>query len=150
MPRHHTKDKGDIAVAKVIADLSERAALVLLPLTEHAPFDLVAYVNGEFHRIQVKCRTVTRGAASVRFESFWSDRHGLHARAMARDEVDVIAIYCPDTNVCYYVDPSQFGMSVTLRVEPPRNDQQRRVISASDCVSMPPAAVVGPASLSQE
>ncbi|HWL45188.1 MAG TPA: group I intron-associated PD-(D/E)XK endonuclease [Ilumatobacter sp.] len=139
MAPHHTKDKGDLAVAKVISDLVERGALVLLPLTEHAPFDLVAYLSGDFHRVQVKYRTATRGAVSVRFESFWADRHGVHTRAMPRDEVDVIAIYCPDTDTCYYIDPSRFGMSVTVRIEPPKNNQQRRVISASECLSMPPS-----------
>ena len=46
MTRHHTKDKGDLAVVKVQADLVEQGASVLLPLTEHAPFDLVATLPG--------------------------------------------------------------------------------------------------------
>ena len=42
--------------------------------TEHAPFDLVAYEDGCFHRLQVKYRTATRGAVTVSFRSVWADR----------------------------------------------------------------------------
>ncbi len=46
MVRHHTKDKGDLGVAKVHADLASQGFTVLFPATEHAPFDLVAYEAG--------------------------------------------------------------------------------------------------------
>jgi len=35
--------KGDLGVAKVRADLPSKGFAVLFPVTEHAPFDLVAY-----------------------------------------------------------------------------------------------------------
>ena len=54
MVRHHTKDKGDLGVAKAHADLAAKGFTVLFPATEHAPFDLVAYAEGLFHRLQVK------------------------------------------------------------------------------------------------
>lgn len=41
MARHHTKDKGDLGVAKVHADLVSKEFTVLFPATEHAAFDLV-------------------------------------------------------------------------------------------------------------
>ena len=50
MGAHHTKDKGDLGVAKAHADLVEKGWLVLFPTTEHAPFDLVAYRDGDFRR----------------------------------------------------------------------------------------------------
>lgn len=38
---HQTKDKGDLAAAKVIADLVEKEYSVFVPVvTEHAPFDV--------------------------------------------------------------------------------------------------------------
>jgi hypothetical protein len=43
---HHTKDKGDLGVAKAHADLVSQGYVVLFPATEHAPFDLVAYRDG--------------------------------------------------------------------------------------------------------
>jgi hypothetical protein len=49
---HHTKDKGDIGVAHAIADLADQGFVVLTALCEHAPFDLVAYRDGTFARVE--------------------------------------------------------------------------------------------------
>jgi hypothetical protein len=138
VPRHHTKDKGDLAQAKVYADLIERGAMVLFPMTEHAPFDLVAYLDGSFYRIQVKFRSARNGVLPLQFRSVWADRHGVHARPMPRSEVDVVAAYSPDTGKCYYIDPSDFGESVNLRISEPRNSQSANVTIADDFCTMPP------------
>ena len=141
--RHHTKDKGDLAVVKVQADLVEQGATVLLPLTEHAPFDLVAYIQNVFYRVQVKFRTAKQGSVYVAFRTCWADRHGVHTRPMPRDEVDIVAIYCPDTRRCYYLVPSECCRSVTLRVEPTRNGQAKGILPAEQFVVMPPITVRG-------
>ncbi|TFH13965.1 MAG: hypothetical protein E4H05_10125 [Acidimicrobiales bacterium] len=136
--RHHTKDKGDLATAQVQVDLIERGALVLLPLTEHAPFDLVAYMNAAFFRIQVKYRATSRGVLPVHFRSVWSDRHGVHAKPMERAEVDILAIYSPETRHCYYLNPVDFAASVSLRLDPPKNGQLANVLFADDFTTFPP------------
>ncbi len=51
---HHTKEQGDLGVLKAQIDLFEQGFTILLPLTEHSPFDLAAYRKGEFRRVQVK------------------------------------------------------------------------------------------------
>ncbi len=135
---HHTKDKGDRAVAHVHADLTDRGFVVLFPATEHASFDLVAYDHESFLRIQVKFRAMTKGVISVELRSGWSDRTGVHHIPMDRSEVDVLAIFCPDTRQTYYVDPGRHGGSVTLRMEPPANNQKVGVLLASDHLDMPP------------
>ena len=128
--RHHTKDKGDLAVARVLGDLVGRGVTVLLPFTEHAPFDLVAYTDDSFYRIQVKFRAAKNGSVTVLFRSSWADRNGTHHRPMPRHEVDVIAVYCPDTAGVYYIDPADFLSSVSVRIEPPRNGQTARIVPA--------------------
>jgi hypothetical protein len=140
---HHTKDKGDLAVAKVQADLVERGGTVLQPFTEHAPFDLVAYVDEAFYRVQVKYRTMKGGSVSVPFKTSWADRHGVHTRPMPMNEVDVVAIYCPDTRETYYIDPRTFRGSATVRIEPSKNNQAFRVVRAADCAVFPPPHVRG-------
>jgi hypothetical protein len=52
--KHHTKVKGDLGVLKAQVSLYEQGYLILQPVTEHAPFDLVAYKDGIFKWIQVK------------------------------------------------------------------------------------------------
>ena len=132
MALHHTKDKGDLGTAKAHADLVGRGFMVLFPATEHAAFDLVAYLDGAFHRIQVKYRSARRGAISVEFRSVWADRHGTHMKPSDKSEVDVVCIYCPDTDECYYLRPSDYRQSVSLRVTPARNGQVTGVLVATD------------------
>jgi len=134
---HHTKDKGDLGVAKVYADLVGRGFHALMPMTEHAPFDLVAYQRA-FHRVQVKYRSARGGSITVHFRSMWADRHGTHVARLDKDEVDVVAIYCPETDACYYLRPDAFQSSVTLRVLPSANGQVRGVRSASLYREFPP------------
>jgi len=56
MVNHHTKNKGDLGVVKAFCDLVEKGFVILFPATEHAPFDLAAYKDNRFIRIQVKYR----------------------------------------------------------------------------------------------
>lgn len=138
MAAHHTKDKGDLGVAKALADLVGKGHLVLLPLTEHAPFDLVAYARGRFERVQVKYRTLQpTGVLYVRLGSSWADRHGSHARPLDKTEVDVVCVYCPDTDRCYYLRPPEHRQSVTLRIVPSRNGQHAGVRFAEDFRAFP-------------
>jgi PD-(D/E)XK nuclease superfamily protein len=137
MAGHHTKDKGDLGVAKAHADLVEQGYVVLFPATEHAPFDLVAYRDGSFHRIQVKYRTATGGAIQVHFRSMWADRNGTHIKSTDKEAIDLVCIYCPDTDRCYYLRPRDYRRSVTLRVEPSRNNQHSGVRMASEFYHLP-------------
>jgi hypothetical protein len=116
---------------------------VLLPLTEHAPFDLVAYLDGAFYRIQVKYRAAVSGTVVLHFRSTWVDRHGTHMTPLSRDEVDVVAIFCPGTGATYYLNPADFRASVALRIEPPRNGQARNIRMAADYLLMPPRTSTG-------
>ena len=128
---HHTKNKGDLGVAKAHADLVAQGFIVLFPTTEHAPFDLVAYADGRFHRVQVKYRSAKSGALTVHFRAMWADRSGTHIRPIDKTAIDVVCAYCPETDECYYVSPIAHRSSVTLRVVPPRNGQSTGVLPAS-------------------
>jgi len=131
MAPHHTKDKGDLGVAKAHADIVSQGYVVLFPATEHAPFDLVAYADGAFCRLQVKYRAARAGAITVHFRSVWNDRQGTHAKPTDKTAIDVVCIYCPETDACYYVRPDDHGASVTLRITPSRNGQRNGVLNAA-------------------
>lgn len=139
MGAHHTKDKGDLGIAKAHADLVGHGFMVLFPATEHAEFDLVAYRAGRFDRVQVKYRSAQSGTISVQFRSIWADRHGTHTKPSDKSEVDVTCIYCPETDACYYLRPHDHGKSVTLRVTPSRNGQERGVLLAATYRDFPEA-----------
>jgi hypothetical protein len=133
MASHHTKDKGDLGVLKAQIDLFEQGFTVCVPLTEHCPFDLAAYRDGEFRRVQVKYRSMDRfGKVDAKFSTCWADRNGTHTSPVDKDEVDLYCIYCPDTDECYYLRPHDFGSNVSLRVRTPKNGQTKRVNFAAD------------------
>ena len=125
---HHTKNKGDLGVLKAQIDLFEQGFTIFVPLTEHCPFDLVAYRDGVFRRVQVKYRAVDRyGKIAVKFSTCWADRNGTHTSPIDKEEIDLFCVYCPDTDECYYVVPREFGSNVSLRVRAPRNSQLQGV-----------------------
>jgi hypothetical protein len=137
MRLHHTKNKGDLGVFAAKLDLTEKGFRLLLPLTEHEAFDLVAYRGDRFYRVQVKYRAAVRGVVIVPFASSWADRHGVHRVVMDKASVDVVCAYCPDTRRCYYIDPRRHGNSVALRLAPTRNKQSKRVLLADDFTEFP-------------
>ena len=130
---HHTKEKGDLGVLKAQVDLFEQGFTILIPQTEYSPFDLAAYRDGEFRRVQVKYRTVDKfGKIDVKFSTCWNDKHGTHIVPIDKREVDLYCIYCPDTDECYYLDPRKFRSNASLRVKAPKNSQSKRVNFAAD------------------
>ena len=135
---HHTKEKGDLGVLKAQLDLFEQGFTILNPVTEHAAFDLVAYRNREFKRVQVKYKSLDKtGGITVHFRSSWADKNGTHIRHVDKGEIDLYCIYCPDTDECYYLDPGEFNRSVTLRVKTPKNNQVANVKLAQDFRRVP-------------
>ena len=100
---HHTKDKGDRGVMEVQLDLFKQGWMILHPQTEHAPFDLVAYKDGKFLRVQVKYRKFRKNRLEITFRHSWSDSKGTYSEYVNMIDIDVFGIYCPDTDCCYYV-----------------------------------------------
>ena len=131
--KHHTKDKGDLGVLKAQVDLYQQGFLVAMPLTEHAPFDLIIYKESRFLRVQVKFRALDKnGTLQVKLSTCWTDKNGIHTTPIPKEEVDLICVYCPDTDSCYYFDPKNWNGAVTLRVRASKNNQKMGVHLASE------------------
>lgn len=138
MREHHTKGKGDYAVLKVKLDLYEQGYNCYTCDTEHSEFDLIAYSSGgNFYRVQVKYRTATSGKIAVMFKSTWSDKNGVHSLPVDKTEIDLYAVYCPDTDLCYYFNPSDYKTGITLRIDPPKNNQKAGVNMAENYTRVP-------------
>jgi hypothetical protein len=138
MFKHHTKDKGDLGVLKVKLDVHQQGYMILNPETEHAPFDLVIYKDSVFKTVQVKYRALSRnGTLQIPFRSNYSYSKGTVSKSIDKSKIDVFAVYCPETDMCYYFDPGLFGESVTLRVNTPLNNQSAYVHKAEDFRKVP-------------
>jgi hypothetical protein len=54
---------------------------------------------------------------------------------LERGEVDVHAVYCPDTGKCYFVRDDQIKSKfLSLRFVPPKAGQTKGVRMADDCL----------------
>lgn len=125
-----TSDKGDIGVAKVTADLIQQDWQVLTPVSSVAPFDLVAYRAGNFRRVQVKYITAKNGSLQADCRITINNKRVRHRTC--NDEIDVIGIYCPNTEKCYYVRPTTSSPYVVLRIVPSKNNQKKNVRNAEN------------------
>ena len=110
---HHTKDKGDIAATKAIADLVVKGFSIFVPVvSEHLPFDIIAYKEGVSYRIQ--CKYSTKGFIAK--ETSWSDKNGSHKKIYSKNDFDYYAIYIPDIDKVLYPSISFAGKTLTSKV----------------------------------
>ncbi len=120
-------EKGAIGEHRVVADLISKGYRVHKPLSESLPYDLVVSIKGFFFKIQVKYVTLTRGYVETSPRSITSRK----SRVINID-FDLLAIFCPDTQECYYVWRNEFEGSVRLRINKTKNNQGKGVRLAKD------------------
>ena len=140
--KHITTSKGDIGVAYVMADLIKKGADILTPMSQVSPYDLGIYVSDAFYRVQVKYRSVdSSGAITVKVRRLRSSPRFRAERYTydTNDEFDVLAIYCPEIESVAYVmrdDMNEKGC-ITLRINPPKNNQKTNVNLFLDRTELP-------------
>lgn len=92
---HHTKDKGDIALMKTTLDLTLKGYNIFLPISEHLPFDFIAYKDGKCYRIQAKYST----AGKVNCTTYSGSGKKNYYK---EDDFDFYAVYLPEIDRCIY------------------------------------------------
>jgi hypothetical protein len=110
---HHTKNKGDIAAAKAIADLTVQGYLIFTPVVcEHLPFDFIAYKDNICYRIQAKYA----GDNRVINRTIWVDKNGIHQKKYQADDFDFYAVYLPDIDKVVYPSIKFSGCYITTKI----------------------------------
>lgn len=132
MARVDTVVKGEIAQTNVILDLLNKGYEIYTPYGDHAPFDIVAYRDNRFIRIQVKHIKKYNGTIRILFRNVHCNTKGYKHKSVDVSQVDYYAIYCPDTAAIYYIDPKKHNTGVWLRVDPPKNNQVEGVSFAEN------------------
>ena len=138
MRYHHTKSKGDLGLVHAMADLAEKGWGILAPLTEHAAFDLVAFRDDTFLRVQVKYRAAVAASVSVLSSHVLggSTRRPSRSRSIGRRSICSASI--ARTQTCYYVDPSTVATTGYPSADSPtRNNMAKRVTWAKDFTEIP-------------
>ena len=102
---HHTKEKGDLGNIKIMADLSSQGFKILTPLSEHLPFDFVAYSEERdlLLKVQSKYATISRGVLTVSLRTSYAKKSGNVTSRYKQGSFDVLAVYCPDIDGCVYI-----------------------------------------------
>lgn len=110
---HPTKVKGDIAAAKTILDLVEKGYSVFTPVvSEHLRFDLVAYKNNNFYRIQVKYAANNK----IKAHTIYSDASGWHEKKYEPNDFDFYAIYLPSIDKVVYPSIKFAGCYIATKI----------------------------------
>ena len=131
---HHTKDKGDLGLVKAISDLTEKGFSILTPISEHLPFDFVAYDSDstKLYRVQAKYSSIRNGQIQVRLKTSYNSRKGCVSTRYEIGSFDVLSVYCPETNSVYYIDEAetrQNSTTLTLRVDDPKPSNNGAICS---------------------
>lgn len=129
-----TKHKGDIGLTAVIADLTKHGYFIALPMHEHLSYDII--VLDEEHkpsRVQVKYKASKNGVIPCSLENSWANTSGIYTTHFDNTIVDGVAIYCPDTEECYYLNSMSIAKSgVYLRIAEPLSGQKKGIRWAKD------------------
>jgi hypothetical protein len=129
---NHPVDVGQRTEGAILHELIRRGYAVLVPWGVNQRYDLVLDLGDRFVRAQCKTGRLRRGAVEFSTVSVQCNTR----RMVVRDyngEADVFLVYCAATNrvYCVPVDHAATGY-MRLRVDPPRNGQDKNVNWASE------------------
>jgi hypothetical protein len=111
--------KGDIAVAKVISDLTEKGFTVFRPLiAEHIPYDLVVDIGDKFYKIQIKYMCSER---QISGRTISSNSQGYKIKNYKKTDFDFYALYYPEYKTILY--PAFCFNGKTIKFSIPKNNQ---------------------------
>jgi PD-(D/E)XK endonuclease len=131
----HPKDVGDGSTLAIMTALRMSGVALYVPFGENTRCDLVVDDDGNLIRVQCKTGRLRDGA--IRFavcSCYGHHRNPQTARRTYEGQVDYFAVYCPETAGVYMVPIGDLPLMAAahLRVDPPRNNQSKRIRFAAD------------------
>lgn len=117
----------------VLHKLVSRGLEVLQPLGDHLRYDLAYYLEetAEFVRIQCKAGRYDPNQGCVIFKNF-NRSGGRSKRRGYIGDAEYFGVYCAELNKVYLVpiDIVTYASEVGLRVDKPKNNQEKKIIWA--------------------
>jgi len=131
MHRKQLGTLGEIAVAKALISTGLR---VFVELGDLAKVDLIALdpQDSQLYKIQVKTIHNQTGAVRVKRSKAGPN----YSYTYQPKDFDVLAIYIPESDEIAYLKFEELQYSVTLRVDPPKNNQQQGIRWFRDYTSL--------------
>lgn len=132
---HSTKTKGNISELKIALKLIEKGCSISFPYGENDRYDLIADYNGILYKIQIKTGKYEKEKGSIyasaqSIKPHRNEVETINSRKSYFGQVDFIGIYCPQLDKCYMVPIEDKKSGIILRVDNPKNNQQKGIILA--------------------
>lgn len=130
----NTKVKGDLAEAAILKQFLKREYRVLKPFGDNYQYDLVVD-NGEgFKKIQCKCAVYHKNRGAL--YCMLTRKEYINKKYVnvlyKKQDVDYFALYCNELDKVYLIPFKEDTFCITLRVDPPKNNQSKGVVYAKD------------------
>ena len=130
-----TAEKARVAVLKVEQRALELGYVVSIPTTE-VVYDLVIEKGGKFQRIQVKYGDgkSSRSAGAVVIDTRHRTGNSQGRWTSYDDGVDALLAYVPKTDTVLWFGRDKFvgKQGLTIRLEPPKNNQKKGLLLARE------------------
>lgn len=126
----NSKTIGDQSEGMVLARFLRNGWTVLQPFGDNQRYDLVVDRGNGFERVQVKTGRLKNGA--IFFVASSSQAHRGKARRTYLGQIELLAVFCPETDKVYLAPVEEFKSAGSLRVDPPKNNQHKKVRLAKD------------------
>ena len=133
---HVTHDKGDVAEAAVILDLTKRGFTIFKPLTQNTHADVIIMKDDRIETVQIKFVTPSNGKLAVPLRKQMSTTKEVRETyKYNQTNLDWIAVYCPDPEVVLYLPRDTWstnGVQMDIRIVAPKNNQTKNVRMSDD------------------
>ena len=125
-----TAHRGRAAEGAILNAFLRMNLAVLVPFGDGHPYDLVVHVPPDTF-LRVQCKTAWPGDGCLIFRSTTTD-HGNGPQSYL-GIADTFAVYCPASGGVFLIPVRLVSTkTVSLRLEPARNNQRRRIWMAAD------------------
>lgn len=131
----HPKDIGDVSTLAITLVLRSLGYGLYIPYGENTRCDLMLERDGFVDRVQCKTGRLRKGAVVFNVcSSYAHHRSPLVEKRSYHGEIDLFAVYCPETAGVYLVPITHLPVQHrgALRVDPPKNNQFDRIRLAAD------------------
>ena len=119
------KQKGNLTELQCLTAFYEHGCHVSVPFGENSRYDMIADVDGNLIRVQVKTSSIKNGDPNV-IEFSCRSSHvnstGVKNVRYSANEIDYFATYW--NGKCYLIPVSECSVTKTLRFAPPKNGQR--------------------------
>lgn len=129
----HPKAKGILGEARVLSKLLSAGFSVSVPFGDNSPYDLIVDTGTSLYKVQVRTGRLINGAISASTISTRWNSTGSRKVKPTDGSIDYYAIvYEEDVYIVPFLDASK--TTITLRVEPPKNNQDKHILWANTCI----------------